>query len=96
MELGTLRLPVRRLIGVLSTRPSVPICRSVALFLFTTLVRPKKIAVFRAPWLKKVGSVGRQQLFFFFFFFYFSYQKSVVASRILVIFGCRLLIFKQQ
>ena len=22
----------------------------------------KKIAVFRAPWLKKVGSVGRQQL----------------------------------
>ena len=27
------------------------------------LVRQKKkIAVFRAPWLKKVGSVGRQQL----------------------------------
>ena len=39
-------------------------------------IRPKKKkAVFRAPWLKNVGSVGRQQLFFFFFFFTFPIRK---------------------
>ena len=47
----------------------------------------KKLAVFGAPQLKKVGLVGRQQLFF---------QKSVAGLRILVILGCRLLFFKQQ
>ena len=31
------------------------------------ILRPKKIAVFGAPQLKKVRSVGRQQLFFFLF-----------------------------
>ena len=54
-------------------------------------IRPKKkkIAVFGAPLLKKVWSVGRQQLFFYLFFFLLLlfYQKSVTDSRILVILG---------